>query len=98
MQSAFRVYLLTDDSTFLKTYQTGKNDVPVLLARQYELIKENIGQKKILDSIDLMHSEWLDYSKELIDSRKEFSLSGRSEEYDLLFENKFKKQIGKKIE
>jgi signal transduction histidine kinase len=97
MQSAFRGYLLTDDSTFLKTYQAGKNDVPVLLARQYELVKENIGQQKILDSIDLMHGQWLDFSRELIKARKEFSLSGRSDKYNLLFENKFKKQVGKKM-
>lgn len=92
MQSAFRGYLLTDDEAFLDLYSKGLKSVPLLLKEQQLRIGSNNKQRVILDSIRIMHSNWLEYSALLIHERKQSSAS-----YENLFENALKKQIGKKI-
>ncbi|HKZ65666.1 MAG TPA: CHASE3 domain-containing protein, partial [Chitinophagaceae bacterium] len=51
MQSAFRGYLLTADTSFLDNYASGLKNVPGLFKEQKELIKENKWQVFIFDSI-----------------------------------------------
>lgn len=98
MQSAFRGYLLTDDTTFLNPYNNGIRVVPNLLAEQKELIKENQLQYSILDSIQAIHGQWIDYANSLIEARKKLSESVSAHKtYDNIFENKFKKQVGKNL-
>ncbi len=98
MQSAFRGFLLTDDLTFLESYDHGLRNVPLFLNQQRELITGNRRQNHLLDSIAQLHAKWIDYSGSLIELRKEYSLSSGSQAaYERLFETKFKKQVGKKL-
>lgn len=98
MQSAFRGYLLTDDPNFLDNYDKGLEIIPVLMAGQKELIKNNPLQYSFLDSIKNLHERWIDYGNTLIEARQKSGLSQSSKKiYYELFENKLKKQVGKKI-
>lgn len=92
MQSSFRGYLLTDDNSFLDVYYSGTKSVPGFIKEQKRLVGNNPQQQSILDSIAAMHADWVDYSGQLIDSRKNQPAS-----YQKLFENKLKKHVGKKI-
>lgn len=92
MQSAFRGYLLTDDEAFLDRYFKGLKKVPDLIKEQQSRIGKNNTQRSILDSINMLHYDWLKYSEKLITSRKEMP-----ESYKNLFENSLKKYVGKKI-
>lgn len=92
MQSSFRGYLLTGDSTFLTVYYNGIKSVPLYLKEQKRLVGENPQQQAILDSISAMHSYWVAYSSQLISSRQ-----NRASSYKELFESRLKKHVGKKI-
>ena len=92
MQSSFRGYLLTNDSTFLDAYYNGMKIVPVYLREQKKLFPATTTQYSILDSISNMHSDWVAYSSLLINARKT-----KSNTYQQLFETKLKKHVGKKI-
>jgi len=98
MQSAFRGFLLTEDTNFLENYDIGINTVPALFTEQKELIKENKEQSSILDSIYGLHWQWVDYANSLIEARKKIATSESSYAmYNRLFESKLKQQVGKKI-
>lgn len=98
MQSAFRGFLLTEDTNFLENYDIGINTVPALFTEQKELIKENKEQSSILDSIYGLHWQWVDYANSLIEARKKIATSESSYAmYNRLFESKLKQQAGKKI-
>lgn len=92
MQSAVRGYLLTGDTTFLEAYYSGIKKVPIYLKEQHQLIVGNTVQESILDSVSLLHNEWLAYTSELIKARKE-----NPSAYQNLFDNKLKKHVGKNI-
>jgi signal transduction histidine kinase len=98
MQSSFRGYLLTSDSSFIDDYNTGLNEIPSLFNELNDLIKGNSEQIKIIGSIKLLHEKWIDYANSLIAAKRDATLSNESlNEYNLLFKGKFKKLIGKKI-
>jgi signal transduction histidine kinase len=98
MQSGFRGFLLTDDNTFLQPYYRGLQLVPTLLEAEKKLVSNNAIQKKLLDEIGQNHQEWIIYAGSLINSRNQRLVSEQSKlEYDLLFENSLKKQVGKKL-
>lgn len=98
MQSAFRGYLLTDDSTFLNLYNDRLNNVPILFDRLKELVTENPLQYSALDSIERLHKDWVAYSVALIESKKSLSDSPESQQaYAQMFENRLRKQVGKKL-
>ncbi len=98
MQSAFRGYLLTDDTSFLDPYYSGLKSAPFLFDEQKKLINENQSQSSVLDSIQALHKQWIDYAGSLIDSKKKLSVSAETNgTYARLFENTFKRQVGKKI-
>lgn len=88
MQSAFRGYLLTDDKIFLDSYFEGLKNVPNLFKVQKNQIGTDNTQRTILDSIELLHNDWLKYSKRLIEYRKKDAISLQS----ILI-----KHVGKKI-
>lgn len=96
MQSAHRGYLLTDDSTFLKPYFDGLQNIPKLFEEEIKLVHDTKSQRVKLDSIYQLHKEWVHYAKSLVDAKQnsKFSLPNNYEE---LFETKFKAQVGKKI-
>jgi len=97
MQSSFRGYLLTNDEQFLDGYQTGIQTVPELLEDLKKLTNSNSAQTRLIDTIDRLHHEWVHYASSLINARKNFESKESIEKYNLLFENKLKKQIGKKL-
>ncbi|HEX8270563.1 MAG TPA: ATP-binding protein [Flavobacterium sp.] len=98
MQSAFRGFLLTQDPTFLDSYYAGLNNVPQFTSEQERLVVGNLQQQQILDSIKTLHKSWVDYSTKLIDSKLKVRESKEStERYTILFNENFKKQVGKKI-
>jgi len=96
MQSSFRGYLLTNDDLFLEGYQTGVQAVPPLLNELKGLVRSNSSQSQLIDTIDKLHHQWLHYASSLINARN-FDSKESIEEYNSLFENQLKKQIGKKI-
>ena len=95
MQSAFRGYLLTSDEEFLDSYYMGNVELPKLFAEQRRLIKNYADQTAKLDSIKQLHDEWIKYSNTLIKAKKEAADSPMV--YADLFENKLRKQVGKRI-
>ncbi|WP_207423297.1 sensor histidine kinase [Desertivirga brevis] len=97
MQSGFRGFLLTEDESFLDSYERGRLEVPQLLKEGKGLLKNPV-QKAKLDSIESIHLEWLAYSKKLIDAKRKADQSPDNiGEYNLLFQNKLRKQVGKKL-
>ncbi|MEO6542297.1 MAG: ATP-binding protein [Ferruginibacter sp.] len=96
MQSAFRGYLLTNDSTFLDPYYRGLESVPDLLEEQKKIINADTSQLKLLDSIQALHAQWIEYAVSLINSKQRVSEASLAT-YNNLFETKFKKQVGKKL-
>lgn len=92
MQSAFRGFLLTDDYTFLDSYFIGLKRVPSLIKEQQLRIRNKNDQRIILDSISTLHTNWVRYSEELIQSRKEMP-----DLYKTLFNTSLKRHVGKKM-
>lgn len=92
MQSAVRGYLLTNDTTYLAPYYSGIQKVPDFFVEQHTLIDSNTIQASILDSISILHAEWLSYTSKLIRARRE-----NSKTYQYLLDNKLKMHIGKNI-
>lgn len=68
MQSDFRGYLLTGDSSFLEDYHSGKKDIPALFKVQKDFVKDNAVQRDILDSIQMLQHKWMQYADEAISS------------------------------
>lgn len=98
MQSAFRGYLLTEDTTFLDLYDEGLRNAPPLFAEIRTLIASNPGENTILDSILVLHRQWLDYSSAIIKAKLTQSSTAQVENaYARLFETRLKRQVGKKL-
>jgi signal transduction histidine kinase len=95
MQSAFRGYLLTSDEAFLDSYYQGNRELPKLFKEQSALIASSPAQSAKLDSITQLHQEWINYSNTLISAKRESK--AKPSAYTYLFENKLRKQVGKKI-
>lgn len=98
MQSAFRGYLLTEDTTFLDSYYRGQKSVPRYFEEQKALVKSNLEQQMRLDSIRALHARWVKYSSQLIESRiHEPESRERQLAYQNLFNAKLRKQVGKRL-
>src|SRR6478735_1428880 len=98
MQSSFRGYLLTADSSFIADYNNSLKDAPSLFTELGNLIKTNQEQSALLDSIKLLHQQWINYANSLIDSKRNTVLANSSSnEYNVLLDESFKKHTGKKI-
>ena len=98
MQSAFRGYLLTGDSSFLDLYYSGIKLLPGYFSEQRSLCKDNLLEASLLDSIISLHKEWINFANSLISSRSITAPSTLKNihNYDL-FENQLRKQAGKKL-
>ncbi|MBC8054232.1 MAG: CHASE3 domain-containing protein [Sphingobacteriaceae bacterium] len=95
MQSAFRGFLLTDDKAFLDSYHEGGRVIPKLFIEQRSLLLNSASQAAKLDTITKLHQEWIIYSNKLIEAKKSVKINPSL--YVDLFENKLRKQVGKKI-
>lgn len=96
MQSAFRGFLLTEDTSFLIPYYAGLSAVPLYTEDQKKLISGSGNQVLLLDSISELHADWVDYTASLINSKKGVNAE-MLDSYKTLFENRFKRQVGKKL-
>lgn len=96
MQSAHRGYLLSDDSTFLEPYFNGLRSIPELYKEEVSLVRNTNSQRVKLDSIYELHKQWVQYAHALIEAR-ENKRESLPNNYNELFETKFKAQVGKKI-
>jgi signal transduction histidine kinase len=98
MQSAFRGYLLTGDESFLANYFAGIKQVPRLLKEERVLIKDSPSQLAKLDSINNLHRQWIVNANLLIEANREAVKSPQAlPRYREVFENRFRKNFGKKI-
>jgi signal transduction histidine kinase len=98
MQSSFRGFLLTDNENFLDNYYQGIDEVPAILAEQHMLVKDSPLQLRKLDSILMLHNDWIKYSGNIIKAKKDSVADNAGETaYKLLFENQLKKEVGKNL-
>ncbi|MDQ3050453.1 MAG: ATP-binding protein [Bacteroidota bacterium] len=98
MQSSFRGYLLTSDPNFLENYSNGLKNVPVLYSELNVLITANEKQLAILDSINNLHQQWINYASIMIVANSKSTSSEKDRQtYAQLFDGKLKKQVGKKL-
>jgi signal transduction histidine kinase len=94
MQSGFRGFLLTEQEVFLQPYFNGLQTVPSLLKEQRGLVSEL--QQHRLDSIEQIHTQWVEYADSLIQSKKD-TMPGSGLTYRRLFESKLRMEVGKKL-
>jgi len=95
MQSSFRGYLLTSDAHFLADYYNGLRTIPSLLKEEMEAASVP-GQREKIDSIELLHRQWVSFADSLIDAKKRSLFdSAANKEYNYLFETQLKKEVGK---
>jgi signal transduction histidine kinase len=67
MQSSFRGYLVSHDSITFEGFYSGLTNIPPLFTELRELVQSNKRQISDLDSIALLHKEWILYAEEIID-------------------------------
>lgn len=97
MQSSFRGFLLSQDSSFLAGYHRGIEDVPLVVMTLKNLVKDDASQSQILDSITILHNQWVDYSQNIINALRLSNEGANNSDYSTLFESTFKRQMGKKL-
>ena len=69
--------------------------LPTLQKEQLSLVSSPL-QKQRLDSIILLHSEWIEYANSLISTKKD-TIPESNLKYQELFEKKVRKEVGKKL-
>lgn len=98
MQSGFRGFLLTDNENFLEPFYKGLSAIPPILREQQSLIRDTPLQQRKLDSILVLHENWIKYATNIINAKKDTTLTAAGQRaYQLLFENQLKKEVGKKM-
>ncbi|HEX5112812.1 MAG TPA: CHASE3 domain-containing protein, partial [Saprospiraceae bacterium] len=97
MQSSFRGFLLTQDTLFLKGYQSGLLSSPRLISNLQFLVKNDPVQLSLLNSIVSLQNSWISYSQQMIHSKllEMQNLSGSN--FSTLFDNHFRKYVGTNI-
>ena len=98
MESSFNGYLATKDTNFLENYYSELATIPEVYGNQKQLVNENERQPVILDSILLLHNQWLKYSQALIKEEK-FILPGEKKDspYNKTAEAKLTTQYNRKL-
>lgn len=97
MQSSFRGYLLTEDESFLDPYRDGLKEVPQIIKLESALI-QNASQERKIDSIFILHNQWITYSNALINAKRASIVSpSKLGEYQNLFNETLLKQLGKNL-
>lgn len=95
MQSGFRGFLLTTQEGFLSSYYNGLKTVPVLLKEQRSVLSTSQQNEK-LDSIEILHKDWVEYADSLISTKKD-TMREASALFQRLFDSKLKMEVGKKL-
>ena len=97
MQSGFRGFLLTEDDSFLDSYEDGLKQIPGVIREGQELTMST-PQKIKIDSIILLHFQWIRYSKELIRTKRtSLQVPSTIKVYEKLFNNTLRSKAGKNI-
>jgi signal transduction histidine kinase len=97
MQSAFRGFLLTEDESFLDSYEKGREQIPGIIEEEKILLRNPL-QKQKLNSIVRLHGQWIQYSNVLITAkRKSIESPLKREEYQKLFNQTLRKKFGKNL-
>ncbi|MDJ1469846.1 sensor histidine kinase [Xanthocytophaga flava] len=98
MQSGLRGYLLAEKETFLDSYYAGLKEIPPILREEREIVKGNAEQLRCLDSIAMLHTEWIEYANALIKAKQESleTIKGK-EVYMDLFEKKQRRGVGQQL-
>ncbi len=97
MQSSFRGYLLSQDSSFLAGYDQGIKEVPRIILELKNLVKNEPSQSQLLDSIAYQHAQWINYAQNIINAKRKTNEVSSTTEYSRLFESTFRGKIGKRI-
>jgi signal transduction histidine kinase len=95
MQSGFRGFLLAQQESFLQPYYEGINSVQPLIKEQRTLLS-SVDQQEKLDSILILHKEWIEYADSLISAKKD-TMPESNARYQRLFDKKLKMEVGKKL-
>lgn len=95
MQNAFRGFLLTKDEHFLLPYYEGLKTIPSLIDQERKLIGQSSSQHIKLDSIITLHNLWINYANLLIKAKRSAINPSAESEYQRLFNDQFRKQVGK---
>lgn len=97
MQIAFRGFLLTEDESFLDSYNEEIKLVPSLVREERRLINNKI-QIRRLDTILDLHHQWIQYSTSLIDAKRASKESAiKNVAYLNLFNLTLRQKVGKKL-
>ncbi len=95
MQASTRGFLLTNNEMFLEPYHDGLKTYSKLVNEQKKLIGNSPEQLGKIDSIVILHLQWLNYSESLIKSKKESAYDKKGlERYNNVFTNKLLKGEG----
>ncbi|MBO9700411.1 MAG: CHASE3 domain-containing protein [Sporocytophaga sp.] len=98
MQSNFRGYLLTENKSFLDPYYSSIKEMSGLVDEQRKLISDSPAQVARFNDIQILHNQWLKYANALIEAKfKQIDPKIISSEYEMLFEQKLRKEFGKKM-
>ncbi|GAL85418.1 hypothetical protein MYP_2647 [Sporocytophaga myxococcoides] len=98
MQSNFRGYLLTENKSFLDPYYSSIKDLGGIVDEQRKLISDSPAQITRFNEIQKLHNQWLVYANDLIQAKfKQINPKVISSEYEVLFEEKLRKEFGKKM-
>lgn len=98
MQSNFRGYLLTENKSFLDPYYSSIKEMTGIVDEQRKLISDSPVQLARFNEIQKLHNQWLNYANTLIEAKfKQIDPKIISSEYEILFEQKLRKEFGKKM-
>ncbi len=94
MQSSLRGFLLSHDSTLLKEYNEGLVSVPTLMSEQRKLAQENMEEAGLLDSIRVLHQQWVNIASAIIDSARHPSFNSPAF-FSKTFHNDINEQVAR---
>lgn len=97
MQSSFRGYLLSRDTSFLMGYHRGIKDVPHNISVLQAFVEKDMAQSQLLDTIVRYHSQWVDYAQDIVDASMKSGAEPSNTEYASLFNSTFRRQMGKRL-
>lgn len=97
MQSSFRGFLVSQDTNFLQGYNKGLREIPESVADMKTLIKDDHAQTVLLDSIIMLHHQWLVYSQKIINAKLKQNEDPLNDDYQKLMASTFKERFGKNL-
>jgi signal transduction histidine kinase/uncharacterized protein (UPF0297 family) len=79
MVSGLRGYLITNEPSFIQTYDSARNENVEILAELSVEIRENSMQQKLVADLDTLNTKWInEFASPLIEAKKAAALSDSS--------------------